>query len=223
MVEEISKPAAVFFDWDGTLVDSFAFLHAAHNYTRAQFGYEPFSLEAFEGYFGQPREKLYVEIYGAENVEVAKIYFEKYVIENQAEGLKPVPGAQNLLEVMRSFGVPCGVVTNKKKELVMREIEHYGWEDFFTSVVGAGEADADKPSSAPLLMGIERADLTHLSMQDIWLVGDTDNDLLCANRAGCKTILICEQTKSVDLLANYDVNLYKENCQELADFLLQSD
>lgn len=145
---ELQRPEAVFFDWDGTLVDSFAFLHAAHNHTRGQLGIAPFTLEDFRGYFGQPREQLYAELYGSENVDAAKGHFESYVMAHHKEGLKPVKGAQALLKTLYDMGVPCGVVTNKKKDLVEQEIINYDWGDFFISVVGAGEAEADKPSPA---------------------------------------------------------------------------
>ncbi len=216
----LDQPKAVFFDWDGTLVDSFAFLHAAHNHTRAQFGMEPFELEVFEGYFGQPREKLYAEIYGPENIEAAKGHFEAFVYANHADGVKPIDGSADILKTLKQLGIPCGVVTNKKQELVSAEIKNFGWQDHFVSVVGAGEAEADKPSPAPLLLAIERADL-NLPANDIWYVGDTDNDLVCSNEAGVKTILIAPQPQTADLLANHKVDLHKNNCSEFAEFLLQ--
>ncbi|MCB9980920.1 MAG: HAD family hydrolase [Rhodospirillales bacterium] len=222
MAESLERPEAVFFDWDGTLVDSFAFLHGAHNYTRAQFGIAPFSLEDFGRYFGQPREKLYIQLYGAENVEAAKGHFEAYVMEHHKEGLKPISGAQEVLEVLHRLGVPCGVVTNKKKDLVLREIENYGWDNFFISVVGAGEAESDKPSPAPLQLAIERMGLP-LNLDKTWLVGDTDNDLACANALGCKTILILDGGEAANLLENYEVHMHQKNCQELREFLLQYD
>lgn len=218
----LPKPKAVFFDWDGTLVDSFAFLHAAHNYTRKQFDLMPFSLEDFGGYFGQPREKLYAEIYGVENIETAKTHFEHYVYSNHKEGLKPLNGALEVLEVLRDLAVPCGVVTNKKRDLVEAEIKNYSWDHFFISVVGAGDAEEDKPSSAPLLLAIEKSGLD-FDFDDIWFVGDTDNDLGCANSAQVKTILIHDGPKSADLLEKYKVHLHQKNCSEFARFLLQYD
>lgn len=215
-----SFPKAVFFDWDGTLVDSFAFLHAAHNHTRAQFGMEPFALEVFAGYFGQPREKLYAEIYGRENIEAAKGHFEAFVTAHHLEHLKPQPGAQALLEALESLDVPCGVITNKKRTLVEAEISNYGWDKHFISVVGAGDATEDKPSAAPLLFGIEKAGFG-FALNDIWLVGDTDNDLLCAERAGCVSVLVLPDVEAPDLLEKHQVHLHKQNCKELAEFLLQ--
>ena len=215
----LKKPEAVFFDWDGTLVDSFAFLHQAHNHTRAQFGKTSFSREEFSGYFGQPREKLYAEIYGQENIEDAKKHFESYVYANHGN-LKPVEGAEDVLRYLSDMDVPCGVVTNKKRDLVDAEIRNCGWEDYFISVVGAGEAEEDKPSPAPLLMSMEKSGLA-LTTENTWFIGDTDNDLICANKVGCITVLIATEPEAAVLLEKYNVHLHKNNCTELARFLLQ--
>ena len=217
----LSKPKAIFFDWDGTLVDSFAFLHAAHNHTRAQFGMGQFTLEEFSGYFGQPREKLYTEIYGVENIETAKGHFETFVFANHIEGLKPMVGAPALIEGLSGTDVLCGVVTNKKRELVEAEIKNYGWDEVFVSVVGAGEAEADKPSAAPFLLALERAGLSGSDLNDVWFVGDTDNDLACANEAGAPAVLVTNGDDVTDLLAEYNVALCLENCAELLEYLLQ--
>ncbi|HRQ62224.1 MAG TPA: hypothetical protein PLO23_12085 [Alphaproteobacteria bacterium] len=52
----MSYPAAVFFDWDGTLVDSYGVLEAAHNHTRKALGFDPLPEGAFASYFGKPRD-----------------------------------------------------------------------------------------------------------------------------------------------------------------------
>lgn len=219
-MSDLQKPVAIFFDWDGTLADSFVFLHGAHNHVRKVLGIEPFSLEVFKGYFGQPREKLYAELYG-DQVEAAKTHFEAYVRANHLQQLKPLPDAAALLEAIKELGIICGVVSNKKKELLEEEIEGFGWSDYFVSIVGAGEAEKDKPSPAPLILAIERANLSHNPIERIWYVGDTDNDLACANAAGCPAILVDPVAENLDLLDKYDIAFSAKNCAEFRDFVLQ--
>lgn len=214
------KPKAVFFDWDGTLVDSFRFLHAAHNHVRGVLGIEPFSLEVFEGYFGQPREKLYAELYG-DHIELAKHHFETFVRANHLQGLQPMAGAEDVLKTLESLAVPCGVVSNKKRELIEAEIDGFGWRKYFKSVVGAGDAPEDKPSPAPLYLAIERAGIVDAQASDIWFVGDTDNDMACARDAGCISVLIAPTSLHKRLLADFSIDLYYENCEGFRDFLLQ--
>ncbi len=220
MSKHILNAEAVFFDWDGTLVDSFAFLHKAHNHVRGVLGIEPFSLDVFAGYFGQPREKLYTELYGDFRDE-AKGHFEAFVLANHIHDLKPIDGGEKILEWFASAGIPCGVVTNKKGSLVSAEIESFGWGKYFVSVVGAGEAEADKPSAAPLLLALEQAGIA-CPMEKILYVGDTDNDLLCAQSAGAHSILIAEAAEYSALSAAHKIDTHFDSCKSFYDFLLQS-
>ncbi len=219
-VPALIKPTAIFFDWDGTLADSFEFLYKAHNYTRGQFSMPNFSLEKWRGYFGQPREKLYAELYGIENIETAKMHFLKYVSDHHLKELHPMFGAKKLLETCAELGIICGVVTNKKSDLVAAEIKNFGWEHFFKSVIGAGDAASDKPSDAPLILAIEKAGVS-AERESIWFVGDTDNDALCANKANTPMVFIGSKTEINALPDVCKIALHKNNCEELHDYLLQ--
>ena len=219
MISDLRQPEAVFFDWDGTLVDSFGLLHAAHNHTRAELGFDSFSIEEFEGYFGQPREILYAKLY-PDKMDEAKKHFEAYVLNNHIDGLKPMSGAGVLLELLYKMQIPCGVVSNKKRTLIEAEIASYGWEKCFVSVVGAGEASVDKPSSEPLKLAVSRSGL-NVGMENIWFVGDTDNDVLCSDAAGSVTVLIASKNQAKPLLEKYKIHLHCNNCSELYEFLLQ--
>lgn len=218
-MNELSMPKAIFFDWDGTLVDSFAFLHAAHNHTRQKLGFADVTIEEYHRYFGQPRDTLYNHLYEG-YVEEAKQCFEDYVFKNHISGLKPIDGAEGILKLLQELDVVCGVVSNKKGNLIEAEIAHYGWGDYFQSVVGAGEAAEDKPSPEPLLLAIHKAGID-IAMRDLWFVGDTDNDLICSNTVNAITVLIRAEAESIDLLEKYEVHLHRNNCRELYEFLLQ--
>ena len=216
----IQLPKAVFFDWDGTLVDSFSFLHAAHNYARAQFGMPSFTLEKFSEYFGQPREQLYAEIYG-ENKETAKTHFESFVYNNYKDHLKPLPHAEEVVRFFYEHNIPCGVVSNKKRDLIEAEIENYGWQSYFISLVGAAEAQSDKPSSLPLKLAVERMGVD-FDPSDIWFVGDTDNDLACSNEFGTQTVFIEKRSLYEKLSKDFKIDHYFTDTKAFYDFLLQN-
>lgn len=215
----IPPPQAVFFDWDGTLADSFKFLYGAHLHVHALLSMEPFSLEAFEGYFGGPREKLYTEIYGGRREE-AKAHFEAYVLANHLGGFEPMPGAPELIETVRARKLFAGVVSNKKANLITQEIRHMGWDDIFPAIVGAGEAEEDKPSPAPLLLALERGGIT-APRTAIWYVGDKDTDILCAKAAGCVSVFIENNMEQAHVKRAFSPELSFKNCREFGDFLLQ--
>lgn len=213
--------SAILFDWDGTLVDSFTFLLNAHAHACEQLGRHIITKDEFTQYFGKPREILYTELYGAENFDAAKGHFEAYVTENHMKELEQMPGAADLLKTIHEMGIPMGVVSNKRGFLIEQEAAHYGWDRYFSVVVGAGEAEADKPSPAPLTLCIEKMELS-TEKSKIYYVGDTVNDLLAAQNGGYPAILIGEGSDAEALNSKHTPKYFFKNCGEMSRFLLQS-
>lgn len=189
------KPQGVFFDWDGTLADTYAFLEACHNATRQALGFEMMPVGLYTNYFGQEREKVFAGLYAGREEE-AKVFFTDFVNQYRATLLKPMPGAHHLLEYLRDLDIPAGIVTNKKQELVELEIGHLGWMPFFRSIVGAGQAARDKPHPDPLYLALERADMAGTAAPGIWFVGDTDFDIACARAANCTPMYVLHGRES---------------------------
>lgn len=213
-------PAAIFLDWDGTLVDSYALLESAHNHTRGVLGFPPLPEGAFASYFGKPRDLLYNVLYPGKFDE-AKVGFEKFYMANHLNGITVLSGVEDLLAAIADAGIICGVVTNKKASFIHEEITHLKWNDYFSAVVGAGDAAEDKPSPAPLQRAIEISGVkAHAS--EVFMVGDTENDLLCASRAGCKSVLILPPDMQKAVLDLASADFVFKNCQGFQEFLLHS-
>lgn len=219
-MENFKKPRAVFFDWDGTLADTYQFLNEAHSHVRGRFGLAPFAEGEYKNYFGKPRETLYPLIYGQDNFAQAKIWFEEYVVANR-EQIKPLAGADEMLTMAHDVGYAMGVVSNKKSEYIAAEAQLYGWSDYFLSIVGAGDAAKDKPSTAPLLMALDMAGLSDVAMGELWFVGDTDSDLKCAAAMGCVSVLIANGMDVSALAEEYRPDLVVADCADLQEKLLQ--
>jgi phosphoglycolate phosphatase len=100
--------------------------------------------------------------------------------------LRAMPGAQALL--LAAGAVPCAVVSNKAGVFLRREVTHLGWDGYFGAVIGAGDAAADKPDAAPLLLALKRLGVP--AGRDVWYVGDTALDMRAARAAGCCAVLL---------------------------------
>jgi phosphoglycolate phosphatase len=135
--------------------------------------------------------------------------------------IQPMAGAERLLKSLADRGLPMGVVTNKKGELVAKEITNHGWNKYFMCTIGAGEAEEDKPSPAPLLLALEKSKLD-IDSNEVLFVGDTENDVLCAHGAGAKLAFIEEDEKKHEIATKYKALLMFRNCDEFADLVLQS-
>jgi phosphoglycolate phosphatase len=188
----LHKPKAIFFDWDGTLVDSYAALEESHNRVLQSYGEVPQKPGWFRQYFGGEREVLYPAIYGTARAHDARRKFEHVFGTYHCEWITLLDGVEEGLSFLDNLNMPYGVVTNKHPKFVTKEIAHFGWTERFVSLVGAREAANDKPSPAPLLLAIERAGL-RAQPEEVLFVGDTAADLACAAAAGSPCVFIGDE------------------------------
>jgi phosphoglycolate phosphatase len=79
-------------------------------------------------------------------------------------------------------------VSNKTGRFLRAEITHLGWDSHFSTVVGAGDAHADKPDPAPILMALRALD-AHPDAS-VWYLGDTASDMQAARAAGITGVLV---------------------------------
>lgn len=183
------RAQAVFFDWDGTLVNSLPFLVKCHNYAHDKLEKARITEQDFEKYFGMPRDELYQDLYGKDAQKGTEL-FEEYYTQNHLSNINVLSGVDEMLKAFHEKNIAMGVVSNKRGDFLRQEVEYLGWDSFFKSVVGALDTDESKPSAMPLLKGFELAGVD-CEKKNILYVGDTTVDLEAAKNAGCPVALLC--------------------------------
>jgi phosphoglycolate phosphatase len=183
----MNRPLAVLFDWDNTLVDSWDTIHEALRHTFVNMGREPWSVAEVKARTRLSLVEAFPPLFGERWQEARAHYFERFH-QIHIDRIKPLPGADAMLDTLVGLGLPLGVVSNKTGATLRLEAEHFGWTKHFKRLVGAGDATADKPAAAPILMALETVGLP--PDKDIWYVGDTALDMECAVNAGCMPVLL---------------------------------
>ena len=178
-------PEAIFFDWDGTLVDSMGLLRRAHGHVCEKMGLPPLDERTFLSWVRLSARDLFPMVFG-DRADEAQGFFYDYVGAHDSDVPVFFDDAPEVLAVLHARGIPLGVVSNKRHDLLGREIASLGWNDFFGVWVGAGRADRDKPAPDPLLLAIAEAGKSSVDPQEIWFVGDTQTDCECARAAGVR-------------------------------------
>lgn len=209
----MNLPKAVFFDWDGTLVESLNFLHMAHNHVRSHFGLTAYSFDEFKENMRFSSRQLYPVVYGDKADEAMDI-LAQFMNDNHLKNIQLIDGAIELLESLHKAGIPMGVVSNKRQSFLTREIAHLGWGPYFKSVVGAGIAPRDKPEADPLVMALDQAGLK--PGPEVLYIGDTETDLLCAGAAGCTVAFLYHAQSDNPLIQKYNPSYSAKNCRDLA-------
>ena len=176
---------AMFFDMDGTLIDSKADLAATVNHTRRDLGLAALPLETVVGFVGQgARHLLAHTIPERTGDEVAEIFRSHYA-EHCCESVTLYPGVRETLEALARRGWALGINTNKPNFATKMILDKFGIAGLFgDAVVAGGDCAEMKPSARPLKECAERMGRV-LSPLD-WMVGDSWTDLDCAANAGVK-------------------------------------
>ena len=186
MTIPLRRPRAILFDWDNTLVDGWAAIRAGLNAAFRAFGMREWSQEEVLGNVRRSLRESFPELFGAE-WEQARDIFYAAVRATHLEVVRPLDGAEALI-LAAAATAPIGVVSNKQGPLLRAEAAHLGWAQHFRSLVGAGDAEADKPSPAAILLALGPIGIA--PSRDVWYVGDTALDMEAARRAGCLAVLL---------------------------------
>ena len=182
----MTKPTAILFDWDNTLVDGWAAIHAGLNAAFRAFDLPEWSLEQVLGNVRRSLRESFPELFGAEWERARDVFYDA-VRATHLDVVKPMPGALDAVLAAAALA-PIGVVSNKQGPLLRAEAAHLGWATHFARLVGAGDAAADKPDPAAILLAL--APLGVAPSCDVWYVGDTALDMQAARRAGCRAVLV---------------------------------
>jgi pyrophosphatase PpaX len=177
----MAAAAAVLFDLDGTLIDTFhLYLECYRRALEPYLGYRP-ALEEFAGRGPSSEKRVLVGWIGAENAEGCHAAMVRHYAElHGALGEGPYPGVREMLAALRSAGYPLGIVTGKGRHAwkVTEDALHLGP---FQVVVTDDDVVAPKPDPEGLRraaaeLGVRAAACLY--------VGDSAGDLEAGRNAG---------------------------------------
>ena len=210
-----SRPRALLFDWDNTLVDSWETIHAALVVTFEAMGHEPWTMAETKLRVARSLRDSFPVLFGERWEEARQLYLDTFTAIH-LQRLKPIEGAEALIAELTAAGFYLGVVSNKTGAVLRREAEHLGWMPRFKRLVGAGDAPVDKPMAAPLLLALEGSGI---SCAETWYVGDTALDLECAKNAGCFGVLLGARALEEETFARFPPDLHLPSCMALQEYV----
>jgi len=206
-------PRAVLFDWDNTLIDSWATIHEAMNTTLRAMEHPEWTLDETRERVRKSLREAFPEMFGMRWEEARAIFYARFR-EIHLALLTTCEGAGGLIADLAAYDIYLGVVSNKSGEHLRREASHLGWDRFFGRLVGATDAARDKPAVEPVAMALSGSGIA--PGPDVWFVGDTGIDLECAHNAGLTPVLIRESAPKPGEFISHAPRLHFHSCSGLA-------
>jgi len=172
---------AILFDFDGTLVHSIDLLVSIFEEVLVERNLPPVASEKIRTLIGEPLEEIFREITPLDDVaDLEKEFRSKEAERNNPAEIEIVAETIPTLTFLQEQGLQLGVVSTKKKEVVLELAREYGLEKFFDLIVGRDAITHPKPHPEPILHACTEL---KVAPQEILFVGDSLLDLRSAKAA----------------------------------------
>ncbi len=206
----------VFFDLDGTLIDTIPLILESFNHTFMHHFGTTRPEEETIGYIGMPLVKHFKSIYPGKEEELVKTY-RAYNEEKHDNCIAIFIGIHDLLKSLYEKGIVLGVVTSKRRELAVRGLKLFNLYDYFMFVNGSEESNKHKPDGEPLINAMKIAKVDN--KEEVLYVGDSPLDILCARNAGVKSAAVAWTYSPRSELERVDPNIFLEKPTDLLNYI----
>jgi len=216
-----TKPRALLFDFDGTLVDTAEAICRTFRQVLISHGVSPMEDHQIRTLIGQPlRDMLTLATGRSDEKEIEKLTGEYRRIAAQVDGdcVRLFPGVEAFLAGL-SDDVRKGIVTSRSHAGTRSILRSFGLESQFQAGVGIEDVIRPKPHPEPVLRALE---MLGADPDMGIMIGDTVSDMMAGTRAGVRTIGISTgsqtQKELLDAGAKVVVGSFSELVTLLSDF-----
>lgn len=178
----------IFFDFDGTLVDSIPAMYRIYLGFLEKFGKTGTKEEFLE--LNGPALPEIVSIlkkrYGLKDDEPSLIALYKEAISRDYEpSLEPVDGAEDILQELNQAEFKLALVTSAYPQMATPFMKERRWENYFKHCIFGDEVTHSKPNPDIYLLALEK---TNAIAETVVAVEDSPNGIISAKGAGIFTL-----------------------------------
>jgi pyrophosphatase PpaX len=207
---------AVLFDWDGTLLNSYAAdVRAYLSMFRA------LDIEWTEREVAAHYSPNWLRVYRSAKIprskwlEADRLWTQAYKLE-----MPPLlPGARRVVHTL-SAKFELGIVSSGNRARVRRQLRDFSLDDYFSACVCSEDAPTKKPHPAPLQLALKRM---RLKPEHCVYVGDTAEDIEMSRRARVRAIGILGPFPTEERLRAARPELLLDSIRDLARHLRAVD
>lgn len=193
---KLTDKKAIFFDLDGTLIDSVPDLAMAVNEMLERLGRERFDESVIRYWVGNGAQTLVKRaLLGKRDVDddtVETALFQKALAiflqayrSHLCDATRPYPHVPETIEKLRQKGYRLAIITNKPEPFIAPILEGLGLKHYFEAWLGGDSLPQKKPDPMPLL---HMCETFNIAVDDAVMVGDSKNDILAANACSMASI-----------------------------------
>lgn len=177
----------ILFDLDGTLIDSTEAIVSTFHHTFEKMEYDfKGTDEDIKKLIGYPLDIMYLELGISQEIvwDYVNAYKQRYK-EISKQQTQLLEFAREAIELASTFA-RLSVVTTKTGLYSEHLLEHMDIIQYFEHVTGREHVEFPKPHPEPIHRTLDLMNIKQTS--DIWMIGDTELDLIAASCAGINSV-----------------------------------
>lgn len=180
---------AIFFDLDGTLLDTARDFAYAINVLLARDNQPPVDFQAFRNEVYGESKRMIAFAFGIEEshpkFETIRQQFLQTYHQNCTHKTVFFDGMSYVLDMLDKKKIPWGIITSKPIWLTQPVVKHFGLDQRAACIVMGDTLSTVKPNPEPLLYACEHA---KIKPENAVYVGDLQTDVMAAKAAGMKSV-----------------------------------
>ncbi len=189
----------ILFDLDGTLIQTPKIILDAFKLTFNK--YVPnvsLSESELSNFLGQTLWKTFGTYIDDQHIiEDMVTYYRRISNEMIEMGLSAYPNAKQTIKYLKKQGCKIGVVTSKMKEVAKEHLKMTGLYDEIDGIIGYEDVINHKPDPEPIYKALE---LFNAKKEDAIYIGDHENDIKAAKKAGIESCAVTYSTRLKEML-----------------------
>ena len=175
---------AIFFDLDGTLVDSSIGIHNAFTHTFKELGVPSPDAKTIRGFMGPPLESSFATCLPKDQISEAVQIYRSYYKAKGIHEAQLFPQIVDLLEKLSS-NYPLYITTTKNTPTAQDMTKNLGIYHFFDGIYGSSPK---APHKADVIRQALQAH--QLAPEQAIIIGDTKFDMLGAQETGIQKLAV---------------------------------
>lgn len=216
---ENAKYINIFWDFDGTLVNTVEGTAASAKYALQKFGINTDEIGDLGRIFcGPPLKESFSKFLNTENdINLAIQLYKNYQAENTIELSKMYDGIKELLKKLKDNNMKLTIVTIKSRNTVVKILKYLDIYSYFDSVLGTCDEFPNQNKKELLLYATKECNLSKSIM-----IGDRKSDIVAGHYCNIDTIAVLYGMDSKEILSATNPTYYAENVDNILKILINN-
>ncbi len=211
--------STVFFDLDGTVINSERGILNSVEYALKKYGAEIPPRTELNFFLGPPLENSFAKLLDISRQEAQTLvkYYREYYPKKGIVEVEMYSGIVSLLEKIKKSGRKTVIATSKPEEFAVRILKHLGIAELFDVIAGATFDNSRSEKPDVLAYAIEKAGVTEI--KTAVMVGDRKYDCTGAKHFGMDSIGVLYGFGDFEELMGAGATYIAETVEDIYKFL----